>query len=299
MPIMNYGDLSLLMKLYHPNGIHNEIIISTIMRDCLLALECLNNNNYFHRDIKASNILLSVDGSIKLGDYGVSSVIKKEGNNSYVGSLCWMAPEVARGNVYGYKVDIWSLGITAIEIANGKPPFVGLSPFEYIREVVDGAVPELSDTKYKWSQEFKDFVKSCLVKDPNLRPSARGILDNNKQFFSKDKNNEYILQTLLKGVTFIQDRFPEKQNKIEKTNIDKDSEVLDGKNRVNGNYIEGVDGIKGNNKYKCKKLRNIDMNVKDEEKKITAPSASTTVEKSSNNIKNIFGDLINMKEEEM
>ena len=84
-----------------------------------------------------------------------------------------------------------------------------------------------------------------------------------------------------------------------KTNIDKDSEVLDGKNKMNGNYIEGVDGIKGNSKYKCKKLRNIDMNVKDEEKKITAPSASTTVEKSSNNIKNIFGDLINMKEEEM
>ena len=91
------------------------------MKYCLNAIDCLNKNNWFHRDVKASNILLDKDGSCRLGDYGVSSIIKEEGNKTYVGSLCWMAPEIALSLEYTYKIDIWSLGITAMEIANGKP----------------------------------------------------------------------------------------------------------------------------------------------------------------------------------
>ena len=207
MPLMSYGDLSLVMSFKYPDGITDEVAISTIMRDCLKALECLNKNNFFHRDIKAANILLASDGSCRLGDYGVSTVIKKKGgNDSYVGSLCWMAPEIAQGMEYDYKVDIWSLGITAIEIANGKPPFIGLSPFEYTKTVLNDAEPQLVDSKHVWSQEFKDFVKSCLIKDPRKRPSAAEILQMNKKFFEKAKDKNYILQTILSGVPTIQER---------------------------------------------------------------------------------------------
>ena len=207
MPLMSYGDLSFLLSFKYPNGIKDEVAIATIMRNCLKAIECLNEHNYFHRDIKASNILLASNGSCRLGDFGVSTVIKKGGgNDSYVGSLCWMAPEIAQGAEYNFKVDIWSLGITAIEIANGKPPFLGLTPFEYIKTVVNDAEPQLVDGKHVWSQEFKDFVKSCLVKDPKKRPCATEILTMNKKFFEKAKDNNYILKNLLVGIPTLQER---------------------------------------------------------------------------------------------
>lgn len=105
MPLMSYGALSQIINFRFSDGIKDEIAIATIMRDCLKAIECLNVHNLFHRDIKGSNILLSSDGSIRLSDYGVSAVIKKEGNDSFVGSLCWMAPEIANpSSSYDFKV---------------------------------------------------------------------------------------------------------------------------------------------------------------------------------------------------
>jgi serine/threonine protein kinase len=166
----------------------------------------MNSHKFFHRDIKASNIFFASDGSCRLGDYGISASIKKGGNDSYVGSLCWMAPEIAMGMSYDYKVDIWSLGITAIEVACGKPPFIGLSPFEFTKALVDGPLPTLDDKVYNWSQEFKDFVKSCLVKDPNKRPNAKEVLEMNKTFFDKAKDKDYILENVLKGCLTVQER---------------------------------------------------------------------------------------------
>ena len=206
MPLMSYGDLSIIMSFKYSHGLHDEVAISTIFKSCLIALDCMNSHKFFHRDIKASNIFFASDGSCRLGDYGISASIKKGGNDSYVGSLCWMAPEVAMGMSYDYKVDIWSLGITAIEVACGKPPFIGLSPFEFTKSLVDGPIPTLDDKVFNWSQEFKDFVKCCLVKDPNLRPSAKEVLDINKKFFDKAKDKDYILENVLKGCLTVQER---------------------------------------------------------------------------------------------
>lgn len=207
MPLMSYGALSQILSFKFPDGIKEEVAIATIMRDCLKAIECLNEHNLFHRDIKGSNILLASDGSCRLGDYGVSAIIKKGGNDSYVGSLCWMAPEVTNNSSgYDYKVDIWSLGITAIEIANGKPPYLGMTPFEFAKNVMNEAEPQLVDTKQKWSDEFKAFVKSCLIKDPKSRPCAKEILKMNASFFAKAKDKHYIFNTILKGMPTIQDR---------------------------------------------------------------------------------------------
>jgi serine/threonine-protein kinase OSR1/STK39 len=105
MPLMNAGSLNFVLAYKYPNGIKDESIIATIMRDCLEGLICLNKNNLYHRDIKAGNILLSTDGSIKLGDFGVAACIKPDAKkNSVVGSLNWMAPEVVKREPYDDKV---------------------------------------------------------------------------------------------------------------------------------------------------------------------------------------------------
>ena len=208
MPLMLYGDLSNIISFKYSKGIHDEIIIATIMKYCLEAIVCLNDNNWFHRDVKASNILLDKDGSCCLGDYGVSSIIKEEGNKTYVGSLCWMAPEIALNLEYTYKIDIWSLGITAIEIANGKPPYKNLSPTEFMEEAKSNRIPSLNEDNYKFSDEFKNFVNNCLIKDPNLRPSAKELLQNHKKFLDKAKNKEYFAQNVLKGCLNLHEIFP-------------------------------------------------------------------------------------------
>jgi serine/threonine protein kinase len=131
MPLMDGGSLHNIISYKYPSGIKDESIIATIMKDCLEAINVLNENDLFHRDIKAANILLSMDGSVRLGDFGVSSIFKQDcRKNSFVGSYCWMAPEIIKQEGYDIKVDIWSLGITAIEIAEGKPPYHGLSVTE-------------------------------------------------------------------------------------------------------------------------------------------------------------------------
>ena len=200
MPLMLYGDLSNIISFKFSKGIHDENVLATIMKFCLEAIVCLNKNNWFHRDVKASNILLDKDGSCCLGDFGVSTIIKEEGNKTYVGSLCWMAPEIALNLEYTYKIDIWSLGITAIEIANGKPPYKNLSPMEFIEEAKSNRIPSLNEDNYKFSDEFKNFVKSCLVKDPNLRPSAKQLLENHKKFLDKQKIKNILLKKFLKDV---------------------------------------------------------------------------------------------------
>lgn len=260
MPLMDYGDLGSVLALKYPTGITDEVAISTIMRDCLKAIDCLNNHNMFHRDIKASNILFDSDGSCKLGDYGVSTAIKKGGNNSYVGSLCYMAPEMTISEKYDFKVDIWSLGITALEIADGKPPFFRLSPFDLAKQLVEGNVPELIDRTHKWSQEFKDMVKSCLVKNPKERPTAKEVLEKNAVFFSKAKDRKYILETVLKGIPRIQERYPLLN-------------PCDGSGRKNGANAREVNWDFGDNNSNKK------------------ASQSNTVSQNIKSIKNMFADL--------
>jgi serine/threonine protein kinase len=215
LPLMLYGDLSNIISFKFSKGIHDENVLATIIKFCLEAIVCLNKNNWFHRDVKASNILLDKDGSCCLGDFGVSTIIKEEGNKTYVGSLCWMAPEIALNLEYTYKIDIWSLGITAIEIANGKPPYKNLSPMEFIEEAKSNRIPSLNEDNYKFSDEFKNFVKSCLVKDPNLRPSAKQLLENHKKFLDKAKNKEYIVENVLKGCLNLHEIFPKMLNEKE------------------------------------------------------------------------------------
>ena len=227
MPLMLYGDLSSIITFKYMRGIHDESAIATILKFCLEAIICLNENNWFHRDIKSSNILLDKDGTCVLGDYGVSSIIKEGGNNTFVGSLCWMAPEIALKQEYSYKIDIWSLGITTVEMANGKPPYKGYSPNEFLAEVESNRIPSLNeDENIKWSDDIKNFLKDCLIKNPKLRPDAKELLQKHKNFFDKAKNKEYLAENILKGCMDLRQTFSRKLKESEQFFVIEQKEII-------------------------------------------------------------------------
>ena len=237
MPLMLYGDLKSIIKYKYLNGIHDESAIATILKCCLEAIICLNKNNLFHRDIKCSNILLDKDGSCVLGDYGVSSIIKEGGNNTFVGSISWMSPEIALKKEYSYNTDIWSLGITTIEIANGKEPYKDISPNDFLDEAKSNRIPSLNeDGKNKWSDDIKNFLKDCLIKDQKLRPNASELLQRHKTFFDKAKKQEYLAQNILKGCPDLHKVFPRKLKQSEQFFVKEQNEIIN--NEIKSNEIK-------------------------------------------------------------
>ena len=230
MPLMEAGSLNSILNYKYPTGIKDETIIATILKIILDTLAYLHEKNYIHRDIKSGNILVSKDGDVKVGDFGVATKIKKEcKKKSFVGSFWWMPPEVISNegydfkvnkflyiyiyNIYNYlydfykfnKFDIWSLGITAIELAQGKPPFFSLGEMDVLRKIQFEDPPTLKDPS-KWDPLFVSFIKSCLVKNPKNRPTAKELLEKHAKFFEKVKDANYLEGTLLKGVPSLKKR---------------------------------------------------------------------------------------------
>ncbi|KAJ3344609.1 hypothetical protein HDU91_000164, partial [Kappamyces sp. JEL0680] len=166
----------------------SENVIASILYESLLALEYLHTKvALIHRDIKSGNLLLTVDGKVKLADFGVSAQLEDFGGkaNTFIGTPYWMAPEViacdpdsdtASRAYYTDKSDIWSIGITAIEIAEKNPPLSDIHPMQALKLI---AKSDIGFAKPKnFSKPFVDFVMSCLVKDPQRRPSATEILQH-------------------------------------------------------------------------------------------------------------------------
>ncbi|XP_042510184.1 serine/threonine-protein kinase BLUS1-like isoform X2 [Macadamia integrifolia] len=204
MAFMAEGSCLHLMTVAYPDGFE-ESVIGSILKETLKALEYLHRHGHIHRDVKAGNILLDSNGEVKLGDFGVSTCMFDKGDrqrsrNTFVGTPCWMAPEVLQpGSGYDFKADIWSFGITALELAHGHAPFSKYPPMKVLLMTIQNAPPGLDyDRDKKFSKSFKDMVSMCLVKDQTKRPTAEKLLKH--AFFKNAKPPELSIKSLLTGL---------------------------------------------------------------------------------------------------
>ncbi|XP_026660529.1 serine/threonine-protein kinase OSR1-like isoform X2 [Phoenix dactylifera] len=211
MPYMSGGSCLHIMKSNYPNGFE-EVVIATVLREALKGLVYLHRQGHIHRDVKAGNILVDACGEVKLGDFGVSACLfdsadRQRMRNTFVGTPCWMAPEVMEPKKgYDFKADIWSFGITALELAHGHAPFSSQPPMKVLLMTLQNAPPSLDNKKdKKFSKSFKHMIAMCLVKDPSRRPTAEKLLK--QPFFKQARSHDYIVRKILEGLPSLGDRF--------------------------------------------------------------------------------------------
>ncbi|KAM6057235.1 nik-related protein kinase isoform 3-T3 [Theristicus caerulescens] len=193
--------------------------IAYICREVLRGLAHLHAHHVIHRDIKGQNVLLTENAEVKLVDFGVSAQLDRTigRRNTFIGTPYWMAPEVIAceenpDSTYDYRSDLWSLGITAIEMAEGAPPLCDMHPMRALFLIPRNPPPKLKSRK--WSKKFLNFVESCLVKNYLHRPSTETLL---KHSFIRDMQNERQVCIMLKDHL---DRTRKKKGEKEETDYD-------------------------------------------------------------------------------
>ncbi|KAL6443163.1 hypothetical protein ACFW04_002836 [Cataglyphis niger] len=178
--------------------------IAFILKEVIKALIHLHEHNIIHRDIRANNIVLTKEGEVKLIDFGLSRTLKNEleKRHTCIGSPSWMAPEIIKADNgadsgYDNKVDVWAIGITAIELADGKAPFEDMHPTRALFQIVRNPPP----TVYRpanWSENLNDFISECLEKNPENRPYIVEIIEH--PFLSQLPENDYTLTQEIKSL---------------------------------------------------------------------------------------------------
>uniref|UniRef100_A0A672S069 non-specific serine/threonine protein kinase n=1 Tax=Sinocyclocheilus grahami TaxID=75366 RepID=A0A672S069_SINGR len=199
MEFCGAGSVTDLIKNTKGNSLREDWT-AYISREILRGLTHLHHHKVIHRDIKGQNVLLTENAEVKLVDFGVSAQLDRtvSRRNTFIGTPYWMAPEVIACDenpdaTYDYKSDLWSLGITAIEMAEGAPPLCDMHPMRALFLIPRNPAPRLKSKK--WSKKFQSFIESCLVKNHNQRPSTEQLL---KHPFIRELPNERQIRIQLK-----------------------------------------------------------------------------------------------------
>lgn len=205
---VNGGSVMDILNFSYQRGIKDEALLASIIKDVLIFLEYYHGQYKIHRALKPNNILLGIDGEVKVGGFWITSELRTMGTRlnarfSVLGASPYSAPEVVIGSGHNEKADIWSLGITAIEIATGSVPYENVSEMDQLHGFMEKEVPGLSERE-KFSSSFRDFVKQCLVIKPEKRPSAKDLLAH--KFLKKAKDSSYIANMLMSQIPPVQQR---------------------------------------------------------------------------------------------
>ncbi|KAL5542177.1 hypothetical protein UlMin_009887 [Ulmus minor] len=240
MPFMSAGSLQSIISSSFPDGLSEETI-AFVLKETLNALSYLHDQGYIHRDIKAGNILMDSNGSVKLADFGVSASIHELGSagglsspssmlTDFAGTPYWMAPEVIHShNGYSFKADIWSFGITAMELAYGRPPLSDLPLSKSMTLTLtkkfrfsDFEKHEKDEKNKSFSKGFKEMVAWCLEQDPSKRPTAEQLLKHS--FFRNCKvGSDFLAKNLLQGLPNVEVRYGRSKPAIGDEEVDEEN----------------------------------------------------------------------------